>query len=152
MGYISAPYLFLSPLLLMLYQVIANQFLIIKKPWPSAFVLFCGAVVNIVMNVVLIPLTGIEGAAIATLLGYFVAVLVCSIILIKMRLLVIKKRFLVAVLILAVYVTVWRTMFVSQIGMGCCMAFIGSFFIIMLYKRELTDIIEKLTNKNKKVN
>lgn len=152
MGYISAPYLFLSPLLLMLYQVIANQFLIIKKPWPSAFVLFCGAVVNIVMNVVLIPLTGIEGAAIATLLGYFVAVLVCSIILIKMGLLVIKKRFLVAVLILAVYVTVWRTMFVSQIGTGCCMAFIGSFFIIMLYKRELTDIIEKLTNKNKKVN
>lgn len=33
-GYISAPYLFMAPLLQMLFQVAGNQFLIIKKPGP----------------------------------------------------------------------------------------------------------------------
>lgn len=34
-GYRVAPMLFLGPLLLMLYQVAGNQFLVIKKTWPS---------------------------------------------------------------------------------------------------------------------
>ena len=32
-GCIVAPYLFLGPLLLMLFQVIGNQFLVVKKTW-----------------------------------------------------------------------------------------------------------------------
>lgn len=66
-GYIVAPYLFLAPLLQMLFQVASNQFLIIKKTWPNIFILAGGAVVNIVLNIVLIPKIGIEGAAIASL-------------------------------------------------------------------------------------
>ena len=60
-GYIIAPYLFLAPLLQMLYQVIANQFLVIKKTWPSMLILSCGAILNIFLNLFLIRIIGIEG-------------------------------------------------------------------------------------------
>ena len=39
-GYMIAPYLFLAPLLQMLFQVAANQFLVIKRTWPNMFILF----------------------------------------------------------------------------------------------------------------
>ena len=42
-GYIVVPYLFLAPLLLMLYQVIGNQFLVIKKTWHSVLIVFYGS-------------------------------------------------------------------------------------------------------------
>ena len=38
-GYISAPYLFMAPLLQMLFQVAANQFLVVKKTWPNMLIL-----------------------------------------------------------------------------------------------------------------
>ena len=44
-GFIVAPYLFLCPLLLMLFQVAASQFTVIKKTWYNTIVLFFGAVV-----------------------------------------------------------------------------------------------------------
>ena len=71
-GYVVAPYLFLAPLLQMLFQVACNQFLVIKKTWPNMLILSSGVVINIVINYFLIPVLGIEGAAIATLLGYVV--------------------------------------------------------------------------------
>lgn len=151
-GYISAPYLFLSPLLLMLYQVAANQFLIIKRPWPSMLILLCGAVINVVLNIVLIPSTGIEGAAIATLSGYFVAVLVCSVVLIKMKLLVVRARFLIATTALIVYMIFWRVLFLSRTSVGCLIACIFTLFIMLLYKNELVFVMNKLKReKNKKV-
>ena len=58
-GYIVAPYLFLAPLLLMLFQVIANQFLVVKKTWPNMIILILGAVANVGFNYVLIPVMGI---------------------------------------------------------------------------------------------
>ena len=69
-GYVVAPYLFLAPLLQMLFQVACNQFLVIKKTWPNMLILSSGVVINILINYFLIPVLGIEGAAIATLLGY----------------------------------------------------------------------------------
>ena len=49
----------------MLFQVIGNQFLVVKKTWPSMLILTFGALVNIVLNFWLIPTLGIEGASIA---------------------------------------------------------------------------------------
>lgn len=66
-GYIVAPYLFLAPLLQMLFQVACNQFIVVKKTWPNMFILSVGAIVNIIANYFQIPRIGIEGAAIATL-------------------------------------------------------------------------------------
>jgi len=68
------PYLFISPLLLMLFQTVGNQFLVMKKAYLTVLVLLFGALTNITLNALLIPRMGIEGAALATALGYSTSV------------------------------------------------------------------------------
>ena len=77
----------------MLFQVACNQFLVIKKTWPNMLILSSGVVINIVINYFLIPVLGIEGAAIATLLGYVVSDVICVVVLCKMKLMVINFKF-----------------------------------------------------------
>lgn len=108
MSYMVAPYLFMSPLLLMLYQTIGNQFLVIKKTWISMFVLIIGAAVNVLFNVILIPIIGIEGAALGTLFGYFISLLVANIILIKMNLLRLSKRVILCLILTILLLFMWR--------------------------------------------
>lgn len=93
-SFIVAPYLFLAPLLQMLFQVVANQFLIIKKTWPNMFILMIGAIFNIIFCYYLIPIYGIEGAAIGTLGGYVISDIVCVIVLYKMKLIKLSISFL----------------------------------------------------------
>lgn len=107
-GYIVMPYLFIAPLLLMLYQTAGNQFLVIKKTWPTMLILLSGALVNILINRFLIPVIGIEGAAIGTLLGYLLAVLVCVLVLSKMNQIRIRKRFVKCCFIVALFIGIWR--------------------------------------------
>jgi O-antigen/teichoic acid export membrane protein len=80
------PFLFLSPLLLMLYQILGNQVLVVKKSYLSTVILSIGALMNVVLNWVLIPTMGIKGAAIATLLGYIVSLALAFIVVKKMKL------------------------------------------------------------------
>lgn len=91
---ITVPYLFLAPLVQMLYQIAANQFLVIKKTWPASAVLFVGAAGNIFLNAVLIPRLGIEGAAVATLAGFSISVATSTVVLQKMKLFLMPLRFL----------------------------------------------------------
>ena len=91
LGYIVAPYLFMAPLMQMLFQVACNQFLVIKKTWPNILILSTGAAVNILINLSLIPALGIEGASIATLLGYIVSDIACVIVLCNMKLMMVLK-------------------------------------------------------------
>lgn len=107
-GYTIAPYLFLAPLLLMLFQVIVNQFIVVKKTWFNLTALVLGAVVNIVCNYFLIPLIGIEGAALGTLLGYISAIAVTAVILTRMKLIKISKRFYVIAFLCFGYFFLWR--------------------------------------------
>lgn len=106
-GYKVAPYLFMAPLLQMLFQVANNQFLIEKKSWPGALILFLGAVMNLGINVWLIPMIGIEGAAIGTLCGYLTAAVICVVILLRKRKMILSRRFLFAVWMTLLYFTVW---------------------------------------------
>lgn len=77
-GYIIVPYLYLGPLLLMLFQVAGNQFVVVKKTYLPTIALSIGALINVVLNVFFIPKLGVEGAAIATLVGYATSVaMVC---------------------------------------------------------------------------
>lgn len=93
-GNIVFPYLFLSPLLLMLFQTAGNQLLVIKKTYYSIICLALGVIVNIGLNLVLIDKFGIKGAAGATLLGYIVIVLAITILTVKMGLLQVRNRFI----------------------------------------------------------
>lgn len=143
-GYIVAPYLFLAPLLQMLFQVIANQFLVVKKTWPSSLILASGAVINVVLNYFLIPVIGIEGAAIATLFGYIVTDVVCSIVLIKMKLMVMEKRFVLSAILMATFFVLWRFAFNRSILMGTIAALAATALWVYLYKDAIWSLVAKM--------
>ena len=146
-GYIVAPYLFMAPLLQMLYQIGHNQFLVIKKTWPGMFILSAGAITNVVFNYLLIPGLKIEGAAIATLLGYIVTCVVDIIVLIKCGLMKPSKRFLFAVIGMVLYLLAWRVFFNSNwiIGMFACIAI--CVFYCFLYREDISGFASMIKNR-----
>ncbi len=148
-GYIVAPYLFLAPLLQMLFQVIGNQFLVIKKTWPITFILLSGAVLNVVVNYFFIPILGIEGASIATLVGYIVSDIICTIVLCKMDLMKLSIRFVIATIMMGIFMVSWRLFFSENIVVGIASALILTAFMILLYRSEIKRVLEMIKNRNK---
>ena len=149
-GYIIAPYLFLAPLLLMLFQVASNQFLVIKRTWPCMLILSIGAIVNIVLNQWLIPLIGIEGAAIDTLLGYVITDVVLVLVLLKIKLIVLSKRFLFVAFMMLVYFLVWRLLIPTNIVAGTVMAVAFLALCLLLYRKEIGMIVGKIKARAKR--
>lgn len=146
-GYIIAPYLFMAPLLQMLFQVASNQFIIIKKTWPNMLILLGGAIINIIINYFLIPIIGIEGAAIATLLGYVIADVICVIVLSKMQLMKLSNRFLIATVCMIVFLIMWRILFSSNIIQGLIFAFLLMVIMIWLYREQVIQILHLIKRK-----
>lgn len=87
------PYLFLSPLILMLFQTAGNQLLVIKKSYISTICLLGGLLVNLVLNYIFIPRFGIKGAGVATLMGYATSVIILLLVTEKLKLTKISLRF-----------------------------------------------------------
>ncbi|MBP5493837.1 MAG: oligosaccharide flippase family protein [Lachnospiraceae bacterium] len=142
-GFIISPYLFLAPLLQMLFQVEANQFLVIKKTWPNLFILSSGAVFNLIMNFVLIPKIGIEGAAIATLAGYIITDIICTVVLIKMKLMTVSVRFIIACLLCCGYFALWRVMSGTNILVNVISMFALLVLYCVMYNKELKNVYLK---------
>ncbi|MCI9560845.1 MAG: hypothetical protein HFG52_16980 [Lachnospiraceae bacterium] len=136
-GYIVSPYLFLAPLLQMLFQVASNQFLVIKKTWPILLILGQGAVLNVLLNGILIPRIGIEGAAIATLLGYAWSDLICIVVLKKMGLMAISRRFTWTAILLFVYMIGWRLLLKRTTGMSLAGVLLFFMYVVWSYKKEV---------------
>lgn len=143
-GFIVAPYLFLAPLMQMLFQVAANQFLVIKKTWPNMLILSSGAVINVFLNFCLIPILGIEGAAVATLFGYICSDIICCIVLIKMQLMKITKRFIFSLLLLSIVFIIWRCLFIDNTLVNLFVVLIYEIILICLYKKEIKILLEKV--------
>lgn len=99
-------YLFLSPLILMLFQTIASQVVIIKKSYLSTLILSIGAVVNIILNYYLIKYFGIKGAAFSTLMSYIVSTFLLGYICLKKQLLIVNKRFYIISLLLFLAISI----------------------------------------------
>ncbi len=147
MGYIAAPYLFIAPLIQMLFQVISNQFLVVKKTWPSMIILIIGGMLNIVLNILLIPILGIEGASIATLMGYLFTVIICMVVLMKMKLFVLTKRIIIVFCVMFTYFLVWRFCSPSNTIFNFCLAICVCSIYIFLYKKEIIKMRTMLKNK-----
>ncbi len=143
-GYISAPYLFMAPLLQMLFQVACNQFLIIKKTWPNMLILFGGALINIVLNFVLIPELGIEGASIATLSGYIAVNIVCVFVLKKMELMVVSRRLIWSVIVISLYLVIWRSIVLTSTLICTGIAFLVLAVYLLMYKNEIKQLSDNL--------
>lgn len=140
-GYIVAPYLFLAPLMQMLFQVAANQFLVVKKTWPNMFILSIGALANIAINYYLIPLLGIEGASLATLMGYVISDIVCVIVLCKMKLMVVEKKFVFVTFGMIVFLIIWRLFIPSNTILGLGLAIVFCVYCAIVYRNDIKKIL-----------
>lgn len=146
-GFIVAPYLFMSPLILMLYQIIGNQFLVVKITWPTLIILSFGAVVNIALNFLLIPMFGIEGAAVSTLLGYIASTLLAFIVLSKMKLVVISKQFVWAIIFMIIFAVGWRVVFLDKLLYGMIATLIFVMALAFTYKDVIVKLVGMIRNK-----
>ena len=142
-GYLVAPYLFLAPLLLMLYQVIANQFTIIKKTYMNLLALSSGAILNVIFNFVMVPVIGIEGASIATVLGYVISLVMCVCLLKKMKLININAKVKYNVIIFVSYFVIWRVFLHKSSVLSILVALFIECFYLLIYKDKLLEIISK---------
>lgn len=146
-GFLVAPYLFLSPLMLMLYQIIANQFTIVKKTYMNLLSLSVGAMVNIALNYCLIRQIGIEGAAIATLVGYILSNLFCLFILRRMNLILINCNVMITSVLFLAFFLIWR-LIISQSNIYTLLAAIVLELVYgFLYRKQIIQVIYKITGK-----
>lgn len=146
-GYIVSPYLFLAPLLQMLFQVLANQFIIIKKTWPIAAILWVGAIFNILANLVLIPFLGIEGAAIATLLGYFISDVIAVVVLVRTKLMICSIRIVVAAIAMGTYFVAWRLLFVDNPFGASLAAIVLVLICLLLWRQDVLSLWSAIKKK-----
>lgn len=145
-GYIISPYLFLAPLLQMLFQIAANQFMIIKKTWPNMLILLSGAIVNVFLNLLLIPRIGIEGAAIATLFGYCFSDIICIFVLCKMKLFVLSIRFVLICFFMIFFFIIWRLFLLNFPLVSGAIYIVFILLSIRLYKNDIKQILKNRTD------
>lgn len=149
-GFVVAPYLFLCPLLLMLFQLSASQFIVVKKTWYNTAVLFGGAIINVILNEVLISKIGIEGAAIATLAGYSISLIICLVILQSNNLFIISNRLLIYIIAMALYFILWRFLTLDSLLCSIIIFAVFIIFTVLLYRKEFKTIKTKIIGKYRK--
>lgn len=141
-GAVAAPYLFLSPLLLMMFQVNAYQFLIKLKSWPNMLILGTGALVNIILNKLLIPILGIEGAAISTVIGYLFSVVLCSTALYKIKLFNIHGKFVFVSAAFILFFVIWRLFGFNSVLVSFIELVVFGIVVLLCYYREIKKIMK----------
>lgn len=140
------PYLFLSPLLLMLFQIIGNQFQVIMKTYWSPICLTVGAFINVLLNILLIPVLGVEGAALATLVGYSVSVAIAASVAIKRKILIIERSTLLNIALFSSLVLVTRVLNGEfALVTTLCLLYISA--AIVINRRVLLEFARKAKSK-----
>lgn len=77
-GWFVIPIIAFSGLLAGIAQIFVNTLLIVKKTKVPTYINFAVAVLNVLINFLLIPRIGIVGAALSTLLSYFFMAILCT--------------------------------------------------------------------------
>ena len=77
-GWLVIPIIALSGLLAGIVQIFVNTLLVVKKTKVPTYINFAAAILNVLINLLLIPLVGIVGAALSTLLSYFFMAALCT--------------------------------------------------------------------------
>ena len=147
--YFCVPYLYLAPLLLMLFQIGSNQFIVIKKTWPNMIILALGAIINIVLNLILIPTIGIEGASIATFIGYFVSITACLLVLLKLKLINVSKKLLINIVLFFCIFVIMRVNAFSVYLLNIPIALLYTIVNVVLYWNDIKQFKNRLFAKKK---
>lgn len=143
-GYMVAPYLYLSPLLLMLYQIMSSQFAVEKKMWSNLIILGIGVVVNLILNYLLIPLLEIEGAALATVAGYVSIVAICYLIMKRINLIVLSRRYGMVIVAMVIYFILWRLFLLESVYLGMALFVLFTLFCCAIYRDGVKLIRQKI--------
>lgn len=131
-------YLFLSPLILMLFQVVGSQLLIVKKSGLLTVILGIGGLVNIGLNYIMIKTFGIKGAAFSTVFSYFLSLTLILTVCKKLSLVLISKK--IRIILLCI--------FLLNICLLLNYKYINIFFvgtlvlIILMYFKEIKEKIK----------
>lgn len=141
-GYIVFPYLFLSPLCLMLFQVVSSQFLVKNISWPISLTLLLGVIADLILNYLLIPLLGIEGAAISTLTGYLVSIIIITIVGAKLKMIIVSRKIIWLFVITAIIFVFFRLFLDISLMIKISIGLAGILFIIFIYKSEIKSILK----------
>lgn len=141
-GYTLLPYLFIAPLLLMAFQTMSNQFLIIKKSIYVPFILSSAVISNLILNYILIRKVGIEGAAIATMLSYIIAVIICYVVCIKKRIIEKENNILISLVLLLIYLIFWRIIGCDNLILSLVLGILFMLAIVLINKKLVLKIIK----------
>ncbi|MDO7975851.1 oligosaccharide flippase family protein [Oceanotoga teriensis] len=137
------PFLGLAPLLLMLYQILGTQFQVIKKTYLSPLVLSLGVVANILLNLYLIPIIGIKGAALATVIGYVASLLVTIIVIKSKKLIILRKRIYINILTFSVLFIIYYYYF-NDYKITIIVSILYIIISVISYFKIIKDYLKKL--------
>ncbi len=76
-GWLVIPIIALSGLLVGIFQIFVNIMLLVKETKSATYINVIAAVSNVLLNILLIPSIGIIGAALSTLISYFLMIVLC---------------------------------------------------------------------------
>jgi len=142
-AFLVFPYLFLGPLLLMLYQIASNQLLVIKNSFGITLTLLFGAILNIFFNFLLIPILGNEGAAIATVIGYAFSLAVVILKVYRLKLLTPSYRFYLSFILTIIGYLLWRIWFVTDFLISLSISALTILLIFRLYRKDILPYFKR---------
>ncbi len=76
-GWFVIPIIALSGLLAGIFQIFVNIMLLVKETKSATYINIIAAISNVLLNLLLIPSIGILGAALSTLISYFLMIVLC---------------------------------------------------------------------------
>ncbi|WP_269851139.1 flippase [Methanosarcina horonobensis] len=76
-GWFVIPIIAFAGLMAGIFQIFVNTMFLIKETRPATYINIVAAVSNVLINLILIPSVGIIGAAISTLVSYFLMAMFC---------------------------------------------------------------------------
>jgi len=118
------PFLYISPLLLMLSQISGTQLMVVKKPHLTIVFRLIGAVSNIVLNAIFIPHMGILGAAMGTAMSYIIMTTLITHLAVRMDL------FFVEIRLIKISICATALLFLYPFAKNA--AIIASYFLIFI--------------------
>lgn len=80
-------------------------------------------------------------------MGYVVSDIICVIVLCRMKLMVVSRKFVVATLAMAGFIIAWRLLFSKAIIIGTITATIFTLIMVILYKTEITEIVKIIKHR-----
>ena len=138
-------YLFLAPIVFMVYQLLGSQFLLIKKTIYGTFIACVGVVLNIILNYIWIKKYDIVGAGVATVVSYLFIVLLAGTILYKKKMIYINKREYVLVIFLGIFVGLEFAN--SNIVLRIVFWLLMELIILILYKNDIKSELLRLIKR-----